>query len=348
TPTSNDGNADLTILFDVAKSIGKVLKATDDNKIIVSKSTVPVGTCEKIKQIIALESGNNNFDVVSNPEFLKEGTAVRDFMHPDRIVIGCDSKKAEEIMKKLYEPFKDVVIVTMDVKSSEMTKYAANAFLAMRISFINEIANLCEKIGANIENIRQGIGYDKRIGHHFLYAGIGWGGSCFPKDVKALIKMGEENGVDMKITKAVHEINERQKRIIIEKVKKHFKDVKGKKFALWGLAFKPETDDMREAPSITIINELLNLDAKIVAYDPVAIENAKVIFNDKIEFVKDKYEAVKDVNGLMILTEWEEFKKANMEYVKNLMKNLVIFDGRNILEPNAIRKIGFVYYGIGR
>lgn len=348
TPSSNNGNADLTVLFDVAKSIGRILKATKSYKIIVIKSTVPVGTCEKIKKTITLESGNGNFDVVSNPEFLKEGTAIQDFMHPDRIVIGSDNKKSEETMKKLYEPFTGAPIITMNVKSAEMVKYAANAFLAMRISFINEIANLCEKVDADVEKVREGIGYDSRIGQKFLQAGIGWGGSCFPKDVKALIKIGEENDMEMKITKAVYEINERQKRVMVEKVKKHFKDVKGKKFAVWGLSFKPETDDMREAPAITIINELLNHGAEVVAYDPVAIKNAKKIFEDRIAFAEDKYDAVKDVDALILTTEWKEFKQANFNLIKKLMRQKVIFDGRNLYDSEKVKNLGFSYYGIGR
>ncbi len=361
TPPGKDGNADLSIVFNVVKDIAKFLKqiAKSSNsitkKIIVSKSTVPVGTADKIKEIISKEVGkyteNLKFDVVSNPEFLKEGNAVQDFMFPDRVVIGVDNSDSEVVMRELYEPFvrTGAPILVMDTRSAEMVKYAANAFLAMRISFMNEIANLCEKVGADVEKVRIAIGYDVRIGPKFLFPGVGWGGSCFPKDVKALIKMGEENGIEMKIIKSVYEVNEKQRKVIVEKIKRYFgKDLKDKKIAIWGLSFKPKTDDMREAPSITIINELLKLGAKVIAFDPVAIPNAKKIFGNKIKFAKDQYEALKGADALVLVTEWQEFREPDFNYMKSLMRNPVIFDGRNIYNPEKLRKIGFTYYGIGR
>jgi len=361
TPPGKDGNADLGIVFNVVKNIAKILKniARESksivNKIIVSKSTVPVGTADKIKEIIAKEIGkygeNLKFDVVSNPEFLKEGNAVQDFMFPDRVVIGVNNSDSETVMRELYEPFvrTGAPILVMDTRSAEMVKYAANAFLAMRISFMNEIANLCEKVGADVEKVRIAIGYDVRIGPKFLFPGVGWGGSCFPKDVKTLIKMVEENGIEMKIVNSVYEVNERQRKIIVEKIKRHFgKDLKDKKIVIWGLSFKPKTDDMREAPSITIINELLKLGVKIIAFDPVAIANAKKIFGNQIKFAKDQYEALKGADALVLVTEWQEFREPDFNYMKSLMRNHVIFDGRNIYNPEKLKKLGFTYYGIGR
>ncbi len=361
TPPGKDGNADLGIVFSVVKDIAKILKhiAKESksivSKIIVSKSTVPVGTADKIKEIISKEIGkygeNLKFDVVSNPEFLKEGNAVQDFMFPDRVVIGVNNSDSETVMRELYEPFvrTGAPILIMDTRSAEMVKYAANAFLAMRISFMNEIANLCEKVGADVEKVRIAIGYDVRIGPKFLFPGVGWGGSCFPKDVKALIKMGEENGIEMKIVKSVYEVNERQRKIIVEKIKRHFgRDLKDKRIAIWGLSFKPKTDDMREAPSITIINELLKLGVKIIAFDPVAMANAKKIFGNQIKFAKDQYEALKGADALVLVTEWQEFREPDFNYMKSLMRNHVIFDGRNIYNPEKLRKLGFTYYGIGR
>ncbi|MDW8109151.1 MAG: UDP-glucose/GDP-mannose dehydrogenase family protein [Candidatus Kryptonium sp.] len=361
TPPGKDGSADLSILFTVVKNIAKILRSiankseTKIKKLIVSKSTVPVGTADKIKEILNNElakySEKIEIDVASNPEFLKEGNAVQDFMFPDRVVIGVNGNESEKILRELYEPFvrTGAPILVMDTRSAEMVKYAANAFLAMRISFMNEIANLCEKLNADVEKVRIGIGYDNRIGPRFLFPGVGWGGSCFPKDVKALIKMGENNGVELKIVRAVFEVNEKQKKVIVEKVKKHFgKDLKDKKIAIWGLSFKPKTDDMREAPSITIINELLNLGAKIVAFDPVAMPNAKKIWNGNVKFAKNQYEALKGSDALILVTEWQEFREPDFNYMKTLMKTPVIFDGRNIYNPEKLRKLGFVYYGIGR
>lgn len=361
TPPEKDGDADLSILFNVVKDIAKILKDEAKKakslikKIIVSKSTVPVGTADKIKELLENElkkfQDKLKFDVASNPEFLKEGNAVQDFMFPDRVVIGVNNAEGEQILRELYEPFvrTGAPILVMDTRSAEMVKYAANAFLAMRISFMNEIANLCEKLGADVEKVRIAIGYDNRIGPKFLFPGVGWGGSCFPKDVKALIKMGEKNGIELKIVKSVYEVNERQRKIIVDKIKKHFgNDLKNKKIAIWGLSFKPKTDDMREAPSITIINELLRLGAKIVAFDPVAIPNAKKIFGDKIKFAKNQYDAIKSASALVLVTEWQEFREPDFNYMKSLMKTPVVFDGRNIYNPDKLRKLGFVYYGIGR
>ncbi len=363
TPPTRDGDADLSILFSVVKSIAKILKKElklnpELKKIIVSKSTVPVGTAIRIKEtllsIIAEVPKSAFIDVASNPEFLKEGGAVQDFMFPDRVVIGVENGDSERVLKELYEPFvrTGAPILVMDTRSAEMVKYTANAFLAMKVSFMNEIANLCEKLGADVEKVRIAIGYDVRIGPKFLFPGVGWGGSCFPKDVRALIKMGQSNGVEMKITRAVYEVNERQKKVIVEKVKSHFskdiKDKNDKKIAIWGLSFKPKTDDMREAPSITIINELLKLGFRITAYDPVAIKNAKKIFGSKIKFARNQYDALKGADALILITEWQEFREPDFNYMKSLMKTPVIFDGRNIYNPEKVRKVGFVYYGIGR
>ncbi len=361
TPSKKDGNADLSILFSVVKNIAKVLREITIRsdlkvkKFLVSKSTVPVGTADKIKEMIDRElkkfGDKVEVNIASNPEFLKEGNAVQDFMFPDRVVIGVSNGEAEMVLRELYEPFvrTGAPILVMDTRSAEMVKYAANAFLATRISFMNEIANLCERLGADVEKVRIAIGYDNRIGPKFLFPGVGWGGSCFPKDVKALIKMGEENGLNLKIVNSVYEVNEKQKRIIVEKIKKHFgKDLKDKKIALWGLSFKPKTDDMREAPSITIINELLKLGVKIVAFDPVAIPNAKKIFKDKIKYAKNQYDALKNADALVLVTEWQEFREPDFNYMQKLMRTPVIFDGRNIYNPERVKKIGFTYYGIGR
>ena len=361
TPPGKDGDADLGILFSVVKNIAKILRglAKDEKKqlkkLIVSKSTVPVGTADKIKEMLNKELGkySDKIDlyVASNPEFLKEGNAVQDFMFPDRVVIGVNDGEAEKILRELYEPFvrTGAPILVMDTRSAEMVKYTANAFLAMRISFMNEIANLCEKLGADVEKVRIAIGYDNRIGPRFLFPGVGWGGSCFPKDIKALMKMGEKNGVELKIVKSVYEVNERQKKLIVEKIKKHFgRELKNKKIAIWGLSFKPKTDDMREAPSIVIINELLKLGAKISAFDPVAVPNAKKIFGDKVKFAKNQYEALKNADALVLITEWQEFREPDFNYIKTLMRTPVVFDGRNIYNPEKLKKLGFTYYGIGR
>lgn len=352
TPSDKDGSADLRYVLSVARDIGKNL---DHYMVVVTKSTVPIGTSEKVRAAVQEELDkrgvNIEFDVASNPEFLKEGDAINDFMKPDRIVIGTDNPRAEEVLRRLYKPFllNGHPILFMDIPSAEMTKYAANAMLATRISFMNELSRLCEKVGADINWVRKGIGSDPRIGPKFLYAGIGYGGSCFPKDVKALIKTGQDHGVDLSIIKAVENVNNTQKKILVKKVLNHYNgDIKDKIFSIWGLSFKPNTDDMREAPSIDIINGLLEHGAKVKAYDPVAIENAKKIFGDKIEYTQDQYEALIDSDGLLLVTEWNEFRFINYKVASRLMRNKVIFDGRNIYEPREVREKGFVYYGIGR
>lgn len=347
TPSNDDGAVDLSAVFTVAEGIGK---AMDGYKIIIVKSTVPVGTTRRVKEIISRLT-NQKFDVVSNPEFLKEGNAVNDFMKPDRIVIGVEDVRVAEIMKELYAPFvrTENPIIVMDIESAEMTKYAANALLAAKISFMNEIANLCEQVGADVENVRKGVGADKRIGYQFLFPGVGYGGSCFPKDVKALIKMGEINGYELKIAKAVDEVNFAQRERFFQKIYKHFNgDLKGKKIAVWGLAFKPGTDDMREAPSITIINRLLEHGAEVRAHDPKANGVAKTIFADAISCFDDPYESFAGAEALVLITEWPEFRNPDFERIKELMKTPVVFDGRNIYNPIKLRKMGFTYYGIGR
>ncbi len=333
TPTKDNGEADTSYIFEVSEKLSKIIK---DDVLIVVKSTVPVGTCKQLKGFF------DKADIVSNPEFLREGNAIYDFMNPDRIVIGVENERSRKIMEKVYIKQKDKIIF-MDLNSAEMTKYASNAFLALKISFINEVAQLCEKTGANINYVKKGVGSDKRIGEHFLSAGIGWGGSCFPKDTSALIKIGEKHGLDMKIIKAARKVNYNQRSFFVNKILNHYKDLNGKTLAVLGLAFKPNTDDMRDAPSIDIIRKLLKYNAKINAYDPAAINNAKKIFGDKVCFKESVYDAVKDVDGVIILTEWDEFVNMDLEKVKNLVKNRVIFDGRNCIK---IEK-DFIYYGIG-
>ena len=357
TPPGEDGSADMKYVLEVAKGIAQ---AMDGYRIIVGKSTVPVGTADRVRSEIQNElhrqGKDYEFDVVSNPEFLKEGAAIDDFMKPDRVVIGTDSAHTAEIMKELYSPFmrKTDRLIMMDVRSAEMTKYAANAMLATKISFINEIANLCELVGADIENVRKGIGTDSRIGFEFLFPGVGYGGSCFPKDVQAIVRIADEHKYDMKVIKSVEEANTRQKGVIVDKILKHFKStassnlLAGKIIGVWGLSFKPRTDDMREAPSITIINRLLHAGANIRAHDPEAMDEAKKVFGSKIEYIQDNYEVVKGADALVIITEWNEFRRPNFEKMKKLMRSPVIFDGRNIFDPKEMRSIGFTYYGIGR
>lgn len=352
TPPDEDGSADLSHVLAVAGSIGKYMQ---DYLVVVTKSTVPVGTAEKVRNAIKTELDNRGanieFDVASNPEFLKEGDAINDFMKPDRIVIGVDSDRAEDVMRRLYKPFllNNHPILFMDIPSAELTKYAANSMLATRISFMNEIARLCENVGADVNKVRQGIGSDPRIGNKFLYAGTGYGGSCFPKDVKALIKTGHENNVPMKIISAVEEINEEQKGILFDKLMKHYNgDLRGKRIAIWGLAFKPNTDDMREAPALVVIDKLLKAGAKVRAYDSVAINECKRRIGDVIEYSNDPYDAVKDADALLLITEWTEFRMPDFNKLGQLMKQKVILDGRNIYEPDEVRGKGFVYYGIGR
>jgi UDPglucose 6-dehydrogenase len=351
TPPDEDGSADLKYVLNVAREVGEHMT---DYLVMATKSTVPVGTAEKVRAEIkkALEKRKADipFDVASNPEFLKEGDAVNDFLKPDRIVVGVDSPKAEDIMKRLYKPFtmNGHPVIFMDIVSSEMTKYAANAMLATKISFMNDVANLCEIVGANVNMVRKGIGSDKRIGKYFIYPGTGYGGSCFPKDVKAIIKTADDYGYSMAVLKSVEDVNERQKSILYGKAMRYFnQDLKGKTFAVWGLSFKPQTDDMREAPSVVVIEKLLEAGARVKTYDPVATHEAKRILGDSVEFTKDQYEALIDVDGLFLITEWPEFKFPNYKIMKKLMAGHVIFDGRNVYDPIEMKEEGFDYFGIG-
>ena len=347
TPPDEDGSADLSYILDVAEQLGKIMTTY---KVIVNKSTVPVGTAEKVVAAIA-KNAKIEFDVVSNPEFLKEGVAVDDFLRPDRIVIGTSSEKAKEIMGRLYEPFvrQGNAVYFMDEKSAEMTKYAANSYLATRITFMNEIANLCEKVGADIDHVRKGIGSDKRIGKKFIFAGVGYGGSCFPKDVQALHKTANENDYGFEMLDSVMKVNDRQKFVLADKIKNYFgESIKGKKIAIWGLAFKPNTDDIREAPALYIINELLEAEAKISAFDPEAIENIREIYGDKIELCTNEYDVIQDADALAIITEWSLFRSPDFDKLKSLLKNKIIFDGRNLYNPENMKKLGFYYSSIGR
>ena len=352
TPPDEDGSADLKYVLAVADDIGQHMQ---DYLVIATKSTVPIKTAEKVRQHVsnALKKRKVDleFDVASNPEFLKEGAAINDFLKPDRIVIGTDSIRAEKMMQRLYKPFllNGHPIVLMDITSAEMTKYAANSMLATKISFMNDIANLCEAVGADVNMVRKGIGSDTRIGNKFIYPGAGYGGSCFPKDVKALIRTGDEYEKSLDILKAVESVNERQKLVIPSKVRAHFGDhLKGKKLGLWGLSFKPHTDDMREAPSLKIVEELLSNGVEIKGYDPVAINEAKKLLGDKIEYCNDKYEALIDTDGLIVVTEWPEFRMLNYKVMEKLMRERVVFDGRNIYEAEELQEFGFTYYSIGR
>lgn len=351
TPPGEDGSADLKYVLGVAKEIGTHMT---DYLVVVTKSTVPVGTSEKVRKALAeaqaARGANIAYDVASNPEFLKEGAAIEDFLKPDRIVVGTSSKKAEETIGKLYKPFtlNGHPVIYMDIPSAEMTKYAANAMLATKISFMNDIANLCEIMGADVNWVRKGIGSDPRIGNKFIYPGVGYGGSCFPKDVKALIRTARENGHEMRILEAVEDVNDDQKMVMSTKVIRHFgEDLNGKTFAVWGLSFKPKTDDMREAPSVVIINELLKRGAKVRAYDPVAMEEAKHQLHDTITYAKDQYDALLDADALLLITEWPEFRLPNFDVVKKLLKGHVVFDGRNQYDRHELREMGFTYYGIG-
>lgn len=352
TPPGEDGSADLQHVLAVAKGIGRSMK---EYKIIVDKSTVPVGTGKRVRQAIqeelAKRGENIQFDVVSNPEFLKEGNAIDDFMKPDRIVVGCEDVRTGEIMKELYSPFVRTgkPILVMDVSSAEMTKYAANAMLATKISFMNDIANLCEILGVDIGQVRQGIGSDSRIGYSFIFPGAGYGGSCFPKDVQALVRTAEENDYRLEILESVEAVNYRQKKVIYSKLQKRFpKGMKGKTIAVWGLAFKPNTDDMREAPAIVLIESLLEAGAKVVAYDPEAMKEARKIFGDRIAFGKKTYDVLEGADALAIVTEWNEFRRPDLERVKSLLNNPIIIDGRNLFEPKKMKELGFDYEGIGR
>ena len=347
TPQDEDGSADLQYVMGVAEQIAK---AMNGYKVIVDKSTVPVGTAEKVAEIIR-QYTEHSFDVVSNPEFLKQGNAVDDFLSPDRVVIGSNSEKATAIMQEIYAPFFRTGnrVIVMDVKSAEMTKYAANSFLATKISFMNEIANLCEKVGADAEMVRVGVSTDSRIGNKFLFPGLGYGGSCFPKDVKALIKTGADYGVDMSIIKSADNVNKLQRSLFIDKIIARFgEDLSGLTFAVWGLAFKPKTDDMREAPAITIIEDLLKRGAKVQAYDPKAMEMAKRIFSDKIVYTKTSYDALKCADALLLLTEWNEFRRPDFERIKGLLKTPIIFDGRNQYNGERLTQSGFEYVCVGK
>ncbi len=347
TPSGDDGSADLSAVMSVAREIARVM---DGYRIVVTKSTVPIGTHERIRSEIAGRT-KHPFDVVSNPEFLKEGAAIEDFMKPDRVVIGASSPRAIDVMRQLYEPFVRTgnPILVMDNASAEMTKYAANALLATRISFMNEVANLCERVGADVDQVRRGIGYDRRIGHHFLFPGVGYGGSCFPKDVKAVIHTAHEHGMKFPLLNAVEDVNEAQKHLLVEKVTGEFGgDLAGRRFAVWGLAFKPRTDDMREAPSITIVEGLLAGGAEVAAHDPEALGEARKVFGDRVSYHRLNYDALEGADALLIVTEWNEFRRPDFPRMKRLLRRPVIFDGRNLYEPETMRQHGFTYLPIGR
>lgn len=352
TPPDEDGSADLKYVLEVARTIGRNM-----NKyvLVVTKSTVPVGTARKVKCAIQEELNKRNvkltFDVASNPEFLKEGAAVEDFMKPDRVVVGVDSEKAKTIMERLYKPFmlSNYRLIFTDIQSAEMIKYAANSMLATRISFMNDIANLCELVGADVNMVRKGIGADSRIGSKFLYPGCGYGGSCFPKDVKALIKTAEKNGYSMRVLKAVEEVNESQKTILFDKLLKHCAgNLKGKRIAMWGLAFKPETDDMREAPALVLINKLVDAGATVAVYDPIAMDECRRRIGNQVIYAKDMYEAVLDADALMLVTEWKEFRVPSWGVLKRTMKQAIVLDGRNIYDRNELHDAGFEYVCIGK
>ena len=352
TPPDEDGSADLSYVLEVARTIGRNMKKY---VLVVTKSTVPVGTAKKVRTAIQEELDKRGiqieFDVASNPEFLKEGNAVADFMSPDRVVVGVESERAKELMSKLYKPFllNNFRVIFMDIPSAEMTKYAANSMLATRISFMNDIANLCELVGADVNMVRSGIGSDTRIGRKFLYPGIGYGGSCFPKDVKALIKTAEQNGYQMRVLQAVEEVNEQQKSILFEKLQRHFcSDLHNKTIALWGLAFKPETDDMREAPSLILINKLLNIGCKVRVYDPAAMKECRRRIGDSVYYATDMYDAALDADALMLVTEWKEFRLPSWAVIKKAMRTPVLLDGRNIYEKKEIEELGFTYHCIGK
>ena len=352
TPPGEDGSADLKYVLGVAQEIGQTM---DDYLVVITKSTVPVGTAEKVRGAVASaldkRSASFSFDVASNPEFLKEGAAIEDFMKPDRIVVGIDSKRAREMMARVYRPFtlNGHPVIFMDIPSAEMTKYAANAMLATKISFMNDIANLCERMGADVNQVRKGIGSDPRIGNKFIYPGIGYGGSCFPKDVKALARTGRENGHTMRILEAVEAVNDAQKSVLFNKINAYFGgELRGKTVAFWGLSFKPNTDDMREAPSLVIANLLLNAGAHVRAYDPVAMEEAKHQLGDRITYCADEMEAVRDADALALITEWAEFRVPDWSTVANEMNGKVLFDGRNLYRREIVAEVGFDYFGIGQ
>lgn len=347
TPEGESGEADLQYVIAAAKEIGRAMTGYT---VIVDKSTVPVGTADKVRVAVAGET-KHPFDIVSNPEFLKEGAAIDDFLKPDRVVIGADSEKARNVMGELYAPFvrTEHPIIYMDTRSAELTKYASNSMLATRISFMNDIASLCDKVGADVDAVRKGMGADKRIGYPFLFPGVGYGGSCFPKDVKALITTAREYGLEFDLLRAVERTNEKQKKLLVAKALKHFGgSVDGKTFAVWGLAFKPKTDDMREAPSIEIIEGLAAKGAKVKAFDPVATETAKRALKDRCQYMEKPYDALEGVDALFVVTEWNDFRNVDFARMKSMMKQPVVFDGRNIYSPAKLREAGFTYYGIGR
>jgi UDPglucose 6-dehydrogenase len=346
TPQGEDGSADLRHVLEVARDIGR---AIEKYTVIVDKSTVPVGTAKRVKEVVAQET-SVPFSVVSNPEFLKQGAAIEDFMKPDRVVIGCDDERSADLMRELYGPFTrtGAPIMLMDTASAELSKYAANSILATRISFMNEIANVCELVGANVDMVRKAVGSDRRIGSSFLFPGVGYGGSCFPKDVKALLKSSRDHGYDFEILRAVEAVNVRQKARLVAKMQAHFGDLRGLTIALWGLAFKPRTDDMREAPAITIITQLLERGALVKAYDPEALHTARALFDGRVELCGKSYEALDGADALAIVTEWNEFREPDFTKIRSLLKSPVVFDGRNLYTPEQMRSHGFTYYSIGR
>jgi UDPglucose 6-dehydrogenase len=346
TPPGADGSADLSFVLGVGEELGKIIT---DYKVIIDKSTVPVGTAEKVHAAVA-KNATVDFDIVSNPEFLREGFAIDDFMKPDRVVIGTESERAKKILNELYRPFvrQGNPILFMDEKSAELTKYAANSFLATKITFMNEIANFCELVGANVDDVRIGIGSDDRIGKRFLFPGIGFGGSCFPKDVQALVKSGREKNFDFEIINAVLRVNDIQKLKLVDKLINHYGDLTGLTFAMWGLAFKPDTDDIREAPALYIIDKLLSLGAKVIAYDPEAIDNVKALYQDKITFIDNQYDAIENADALLIVTEWGAFRNPDFDKIKNNIKSPKIFDGRNLYNLEDMEGKGFYYESIGR
>ena len=346
TPTGEDGSADLSHVLEVARQIGK---AMNGYKVIVDKSTVPVGTSERVREVIKKET-QHPFSVVSNPEFLKQGAAIEDFMKPDRVVIGAEDQRAGQIMTELYSPFTrtGAPIMMMDCASAELCKYAANAMLATRISFMNEVANVCEVVGADVDQVRRAVASDRRIGPAFLFPGVGYGGSCFPKDVKAMVRFASAKNYDFEILRAVENVNDRQKVRLLSKMKQHFGSLKGKRIAVWGLAFKPKTDDMREAPAVPLISALLDAGASVAAYDPEAMKVARTIFGTRVDFKDKSYEALSGADGLAIVTEWNEFREPDWTKIKKMLKTPVIFDGRNIYNPDQLRGLGFSYYAMGR
>ncbi len=346
TPQGEDGSADLQHVLAVARDVGR---AMNQYTVVVDKSTVPVGTAKKVQATIAAETAQP-FSVVSNPEFLKQGAAIEDFMKPDRVVIGSDDARSAEVMREVYGPFTrtGAPIMVMDTASAELCKYAANSILATRISFMNEIANVCELVGADVDQVRKAIGADRRIGSSFLFPGVGYGGSCFPKDVKALIRSSADSGYDFRILEAVENVNQSQKSRLVQKMQDHFGELRGRTIALWGLAFKPKTDDMREAPAITIIERLLALGAEVRAYDPEAAPTARAIFKDRVTLTEKSYDALAGADALAVVTEWNEFREPNFERMRQLLKAPVVFDGRNIYSPEHMRALGFAYFSIGR